>query len=101
MAGVVVSPLEQLGFTSKFAGSELPIAKSVLSAVQQMLVVESPAEGVLRGTIGYADSNNEHFGWFVGYLSAVGKSARVVTLLEMSDASQLAERREMAEECLR
>jgi beta-lactamase class D len=98
---LLVSPLEQLGFISKFADGELPFAKSVLSAVQQMLVVESPAEGVLRGKTGYADSNNEHFGWFIGYLSAVGKSASVVTLLEMSDASQLAERRAIAEECLR
>lgn len=66
-----------------------------------MLVLESPTEGVLRGKTGYADSNNEHFGWFIGYLSAVGESVRVVTLLDMSDASQLAERREIAEECLR
>jgi beta-lactamase class D len=85
----------------KFADSELPFAKSVLSAVQQMMALESPAERVLRGKTGYAASNNEHFSWFIGYLSAVGESVRVVTLLDMSDASQLAERREIAEECLR
>jgi beta-lactamase class D len=95
------SLLEQLGFVSKFADSELPFAKLVLSAVQQILVLEGPTEGVLRGKTGYADSNNEHLGWFIGYLSAVDESLRVVTLLNMSDASQLAERREIAEECLR
>jgi beta-lactamase class D len=98
---LLVSPLEQLGFVSKFADNELPFAKSVLSTVQQMVVLESPAEGVLCGKTGYADSNKEHFGWFIGYLSAAGQSVRVVTLLEMSDASQLGERRKIAEECLR
>jgi beta-lactamase class D len=98
---LLISPLEQLKFVSRLADSELPFSRSVVLAVQQMLIVESGAEGVLRAKTGYADSNGEHFGWFIGYLNSANRCVRVVTLLEMSDPCQLGERREIAEECLR
>jgi beta-lactamase class D len=66
-----------------------------------MLVLGHCAEGVLTGKTGYADSNGEHFGWFVGCLDSTEQSLKVVTLLEISDVSELPERREISEECLR
>jgi beta-lactamase class D len=98
---LLISPLEQLSFISRFAQGELPFSDSVVSAVQDMLVVGRGEAGVLRGKTGYADSNREHFGWFVGYLNFAGRCVRGVTLLEMSDACQLGERQEITEECLR
>lgn len=98
---LLISPREQLEFVSRFSDGDLPFSEAVISAVQEMLIVESAAEGVLRGKTGYANSNGEHFGWFIGYQTFTGHAFRVVTLLEMSDESQLGERREIAEECIR
>lgn len=98
---LLISPVEQLEFISKFAAGQLPFSGRIISAVQEMLVLRQSGEGVLTGKTGYAASNGEHFGWFVGYLDSAEQSLKVVTLLEMSDVSQLPERREISEECLR
>jgi beta-lactamase class D len=98
---LLISPVEQLEFISRFANSELPFSRAVISAVQEMLVLDESASGVFRGKTGYADSNGEHFGWFVGYLESSEQRFSVVTLLDMSDVSQLPERRKISEECLR
>jgi len=98
---LLISPLEQLEFISKFAEGRLPFSSSVIAAVQEILVLEKNADGALRGKTGYADSYGEHFGWFVGYLDAAGRILKVVTLLDMSNVRQLPERREISEECLR
>lgn len=66
-----------------------------------MLVHGRSTADVLTCKTGYADSNGEHFGWFVGCLDSTEQNLKVVTLLEMSDVSQLPERREITEECLR
>jgi len=98
---LLISPVEQLDFISKFAEGQLPFSGPIISAVQEMLVLGRSTDGVLRGKTGYADSNGEHFGWFVGYLDSAEQSLRCVTFLEMSDVCQLTERREISEECLR
>ena len=98
---LLISPVEQLEFISKFAAGQLPFSGRIISAVQEMLVLAESAEGVLTGKTGYADSNGEHFGWFVGRLASAERSLEVVTLLEMSDVCQLPDRREISEECLR
>jgi len=98
---LLISPVEQLEFISKLTAGQLPFSGCIISAVQEMLILRRSTEGVLRGKTGYADSNGEHFGWFMGYLESAKQSLRVVTLLEMSDICQLPERREISEECLR
>jgi beta-lactamase class D len=98
---LLISPVEQLEFIAKFAAGQLPFSGPIISAVQEMLVLGRSTDGVLRGKTGYADSNGEHFGWFVGCLDSTEQSLKVVTVLEMSDVSQLPERREISEECLR
>ena len=61
---------------------------SVISAAQQMLVLNQATGRVLRGKTGYADSNGEHFGWLVGYPeSSEQRRLSVVTLIDMSDVS--------------
>ena len=98
---LLISPIEQLEFISRFAEGHLPFSSAVISAVQNMLVLGHNSDGVLGGKTGYANSNGEHFGWFVGYVHATKQKLRVVTLLDMSDISQLPERRDISEECLR
>jgi beta-lactamase class D len=98
---LMISPVEQLEFISRFAEGQLPFSGSIISAVREMLVLGRSTADVLTGKTGYADSNDEHFGWFVGCLDSTEQSLKVVTLLEMSDGSQLPERREISEECLR
>jgi beta-lactamase class D len=97
---LLVSPAEQLEFLRRFSDEQLPFSREFMSAVREMLVLDRGSTGVLRGKTGYADSLGEHFGWFVGYLDTPARQFRVVTLLEMSNVSQLSDRRAIAEECL-
>ncbi len=68
-----ISQKQQIEFLKKFFYSELPISKRTEEIVKNIMLIEKTDTYTFSGKTGWSVINEQHIGWFVGYLVANNK----------------------------
>lgn len=63
-----INQLEQIDFLKRFYQAELPITESTQKIMKKLMVIEENKDYTISGKTGWAMSNGNDNGWFVGYL---------------------------------
>ena len=77
-----ITPRQQVEFLRRLYEENLPLKKSVMQAVKEIMVNETTPEYTLSGKTGWAVRNGNNYGWFVGWIEVKGKVHYIATLVE-------------------
>jgi beta-lactamase class D len=77
-----ITPREQVEFLKRLYEENLPLKKSVMQALKDIMVNETTPEYTLSGKTGWAVRNGNNYGWFVGWIEVKGKVHYIAALVE-------------------
>jgi len=77
-----ITPRQQVEFLRHLYEENLPMKKSVMQAMKEIMVNETTPEYTLSGKTGWAVRNGNNYGWFVGWIETKGKVFYIATLVE-------------------
>ncbi len=77
-----ITPRQQVEFLKRLFEEDLPLKKSVMQAMKEIMVNETTPEYTLSGKTGWAVRNGNNYGWFVGWIETKGKVYFIATLVE-------------------
>lgn len=64
-----ITPYQQLDFIERLAKNELPIKPSTAHKMKDIMLIASDTSGIeMRGKTGWAITETDNIGWFVGYV---------------------------------
>ncbi|GEM_PF-98559 len=77
-----ITPRQQVDFIRRLYTGKLPLSRSTIVAVKEIMLNESGPGYTLSGKTGWAVRNSNNYGWFVGYLEAGKKVWFFATMVE-------------------
>lgn len=81
--GLRISPREQVDFLVRLYRGDLPFSSTAMTMVKEMMVSEQTAVYTIRAKTGWAvPSENEHVGWWVGWIEHASGVHVFATALE-------------------
>ena len=86
-----ITPRQQVDFLRRLFEEKLPLKKSVMQAVKEIMVNETTPEYTLSGKTGWAVRNGNNWGWFVGWVETKGKVYYISTLVEPISLEKVAD----------
>ncbi len=63
-----ISQYQQIDFLKKLYDEKLPLSKTTMKEMKNIMVIKDTVNYKLSGKTGWAIRNNNNYGWFVGYL---------------------------------
>ncbi len=65
---LAISPENQVNFLADLKNNRLPLSRGNIEYVKKIMILDQTDAYTLRGKTGWATSDGEEIGWFVGYL---------------------------------
>jgi len=66
--GLRISPKQQIEFLEKLHDGNLPFSRRSMEIVKKIMIAEEKPGWVLRAKTGWGYLDNQHYGWYVGWL---------------------------------
>lgn len=92
-----ITPLEQVGFLTRFVEEDLPFAKENIRIVKEILIADSRDNYIFRAKTGWADFGTP-IGWHVGYIEIDEAKYIFVNNIEIRDNDDAGARKEITKE---
>ena len=77
-----ISQFQQIDFLQRFQQEIVPVSKQTIRTVKNMMILKETENYVLRGKTGWSITEDQHNGWFVGYLETNDNTVFFATNIE-------------------
>jgi beta-lactamase class D OXA-209 len=84
-----ITPRQQVEFMRRLYEEKLPLKKSVMQEVKEIMVNETTPEYTLSGKTGWAIRNGNNYGWFVGWIETRGRVFFIAALVEPMNPDEI------------
>ncbi len=91
---LVVSPIEQLEFLQRLYRNDLPFSEVHQRLVKDIMIIEAGPSWILRAKTGWQIIDEQHYGWWVGWIEFPDGPVFFATHIDMPNGSADAPKRQ-------
>lgn len=87
MGNSKISQYQQIDFLKRLHEEKLKLSSSTYEIFKRMMIVEQKAQYTLRGKSGWSNNDNQHNGWYVGYITKNSQTVYFATNITPGQAT--------------